>query len=161
MAGEIARSNCQTDHLARTDSAGKPPREIIGELKRKLAESPDCNAGLSAQLRPRPFSNTTSRQPGQPPLSLPRAGRQPKFLKARPWYRNESPIMSSPIERINIQATNRPALEEQLNGAIRQLQELAIVTKTHGILLTRHRHNHYTAALTDRVPFGLTHELDQ
>jgi hypothetical protein len=34
-----------------------------------------------------------------------------------------------------------------------------MVTGTHGILLTRHKPGHYTAALSDQVPFGMTREL--
>lgn len=70
-------------------------------------------------------------------------------------------IMPSPTELIQIQATSRPALEIQLEAAIQQLQQYATVTKTRGILLTRHHYGHYTAALSDSVPFGITQELDQ
>jgi hypothetical protein len=42
---------------------------------------------------------------------------------------------------------------------VRGLQELAMATGTHGILLTRHKPGHYTAALSDQVPFGMTREL--
>lgn len=69
--------------------------------------------------------------------------------------------MSAHADCIEIQATSRAALEEQLEAAIRQLQQLAMLTKTCGILVTRHRPGHYTAALCDRVPFGTTQELDR
>lgn len=74
--------------------------------------------------------------------------------------RNESHLMTASTECIEIQATGRPALEEQLEEAVGQLQRLALSTMAHGILVTRHRNNHYTAALSDSVPFGMTHELD-
>jgi len=34
-----------------------------------------------------------------------------------------------------------------------------MATGTQGILLTRHKAGHYTAALSDQVPFGMTREL--
>jgi hypothetical protein len=61
----------------------------------------------------------------------------------------------------DIRATSRHGLEEQLEEAVRQLQQLARRTKKHGILITRHRHDYYTVALSETVPFGITRELDQ
>lgn len=67
--------------------------------------------------------------------------------------------MTTTIETIEIQVDSRHVLDERLNAAVRGLQELAMVTGTHGILLTRHKPGHYTAALSDQVPFGMTREL--
>ena len=47
----------------------------------------------------------------------------------------------------------------QLDDAVRTLQELAMESGTHGILITRHAPGRYTAALSDQVPFGMTREL--
>jgi hypothetical protein len=67
--------------------------------------------------------------------------------------------MTTPIETIEIQVDNRRVLDERLEEAVRGLQEAAMVTGTHGILLTRHKPGHYTAALSDQVPYGMTREL--
>ena len=67
--------------------------------------------------------------------------------------------MTTTIETIEIQVDTRRVLDERLEEAVRGLQEVAMVTGTHGILLTRHKPGHYTAALSDQVPFGMTREL--
>ena len=67
--------------------------------------------------------------------------------------------MTTTTESIEIQVDNRQILDERLNDAVRGLQQLAMITGTHGILLTRHKSGHYTAALSDQVPFGMTQEL--
>ncbi len=67
--------------------------------------------------------------------------------------------MTTTTESIEIQVDNRDVLDEQLNDAVRGLQQLAMITGTHGILITRLRPGHYTAALSDQVPFGMTREL--
>lgn len=67
--------------------------------------------------------------------------------------------MTTANEYIEIQVDSRRHLDERLNDAVLGLQELAMVTGTHGILLTRHKPGHYTAALSDQVPFGMTREL--
>ncbi|MFF2030158.1 hypothetical protein [Arthrobacter sp. NPDC058192] len=67
--------------------------------------------------------------------------------------------MTTSIETIEIQVDSRRVLDERLEEAVRGLQEVAMATGTHGILLTRHKPGHYTAALSDQVPFGMTREL--
>jgi hypothetical protein len=67
--------------------------------------------------------------------------------------------MTTITESIEIQVDNRRVLDERLNDAVRGLQQLAMTTGTQGILLTRHKPGHYTAALSDQVPFGMTREL--
>ncbi|WP_311764355.1 hypothetical protein [Arthrobacter ipis] len=42
---------------------------------------------------------------------------------------------------------------------MKELQDLAMLTGTHGILVTRHRPGNYTAALSEQVPFGMTREV--
>jgi hypothetical protein len=66
--------------------------------------------------------------------------------------------MNTITESIEIQVDNRRVLDDRLNEAVRGLQQLAMTTGTHGILLTRHKPGHYTAALSDQVPFGMTRE---
>ena len=67
--------------------------------------------------------------------------------------------MTTITESIEIQVDNRRVLDDRLNDAVRGLQQLAMTTGTHGILLTRHKPGHYSAALSDQVPFGVTREL--
>ncbi|MCX6498809.1 MAG: hypothetical protein NTU93_08405 [Arthrobacter sp.] len=67
--------------------------------------------------------------------------------------------MTTASECIEIRVDSRRLLDDRLNEAVKGLQRLAMLTGTHGILLTRHRPGHYTAALSDQVPFGMTREL--
>jgi hypothetical protein len=67
--------------------------------------------------------------------------------------------MTTITDSIEIQVDSRHVLDERLNEAVSGLQQLAMTTGTHGILLTRHKPGHYTAALSDQVPFGMTREL--
>jgi hypothetical protein len=67
--------------------------------------------------------------------------------------------MSTPIDRIDIEVASRYLLDEELDAAVQRLQEAALLTGTHGILVTRVAPGRYTAALSDQVPFGMTREL--
>jgi hypothetical protein len=67
--------------------------------------------------------------------------------------------MSTLAEAIDIQVTSRQLLDERLEAAVRNLQEIALPAGTHGILITRNGPGHYTAALSEQVPFGMTREL--
>ena len=60
---------------------------------------------------------------------------------------------------IDIHVTSRHALDASLDEAVKNLQELAMRTRTGGILVARNKPGHYTAALSDQVPFGLTREV--
>lgn len=62
-------------------------------------------------------------------------------------------------ERIDIYVNNRNDLDDRLAAAVRDLQETALCAGTRGILITRHQPGHYTAELSDQVPFGMTREL--
>lgn len=62
-------------------------------------------------------------------------------------------------ETIEIYVDSREALDARLDDAVKGLQQLAMATGTHGILLTRLKAGHYTAALSDQVPFGMTQEI--
>lgn len=61
-------------------------------------------------------------------------------------------------DAIRIHVTSRRALDEKLEVAVKQLQAVAMRTRTHGILVTRHEPGAYTAALSGQVPFGITME---
>ncbi|WCI08235.1 hypothetical protein PJ267_17650 [Arthrobacter sp. OVS8] len=67
--------------------------------------------------------------------------------------------MTTITECIEIQVDSRQVLDERLDDAVRGLQQIAMATGTQGILITRHKPGHYTAALSDQVPFGMTREL--
>jgi hypothetical protein len=67
--------------------------------------------------------------------------------------------MSTSTDRIDIEVTNRHHLDEELDAAVHRLQEVALLTGTHGILVTRLGPGRYTVALSDQVPFGMTREL--
>jgi hypothetical protein len=67
--------------------------------------------------------------------------------------------MTAITECIEIQVDSRQILDERLDDAVRGLQQIAMATGTQGILLTRHKPGHYTAALSDQVPFGMTREI--
>ncbi|WP_160663720.1 hypothetical protein [Pseudarthrobacter sp. ATCC 49987] len=67
--------------------------------------------------------------------------------------------MTAVAECIEIQVDSRQVLDERLDDAVRGLQRIAMATGTHGILITRHKPGHYTAALSEQVPFGVTREL--
>ena len=67
--------------------------------------------------------------------------------------------MTTATESIEIQVDSRQVLDERLDDAVRGLQQLAMETGTQGILLTRQKAGHYTAALSDQVPFGMTREI--
>ena len=67
--------------------------------------------------------------------------------------------MTTATESIEIQVDSRQVLDERLDDAVRGLQQLAMETGTQGILLTRRKAGHYTAALSDQVPFGMTREI--
>ena len=67
--------------------------------------------------------------------------------------------MTQVTPTIEIQVDSRKVLDDRLNDAVHGLQRIAMQTGTHGILLTRHKPGHYTAALSDQVPFGVTREL--
>ena len=67
--------------------------------------------------------------------------------------------MSTPIDRIDIDVASRQLLDQELDAAVRRLQEVALPAGTHGILVTRVAAGRYTATLSDQVPFGMTREL--
>ena len=67
--------------------------------------------------------------------------------------------MSPLLDSIDIHVTSRRALDERLEAAVKNLQERAMLKGTHGILVARNKPGHYTAALSDQVPFGITREV--
>jgi hypothetical protein len=83
----------------------------------------------------------------------------PESIGADQKYSKKDRAMTTITDSIEIQVDSRHVLDDRLNEAVRGLQQLAMTTGTHGILLTRHKPGHYTAALSDQVPFGMTREL--
>jgi hypothetical protein len=69
-------------------------------------------------------------------------------------------MTTATVTAIDIQVTSRNLLEDQLDAAVKDLQEAAVLTGTHGILVTRFSFGSYMAALSDKVPIGITRELD-
>lgn len=67
--------------------------------------------------------------------------------------------MAPLLSPIHIHVTSRRALDDCLEAAAKKLQDLAVLTGTHGILVARKEPGHYTAELSDQVPFGLTREV--
>ena len=67
--------------------------------------------------------------------------------------------MSALTDPIDIHVTSRSVLDERLEADVRHIQGVAVLGKSHGILVTRHGPGHYTASLSDRGPFGMTREL--
>lgn len=63
------------------------------------------------------------------------------------------------VERIDIHVTSRRLLDERIEAAVRDLQEIATPTGKYGILITRNGPGHFTAELSEHVPFGMTREL--
>lgn len=59
---------------------------------------------------------------------------------------------------IMITATNRDALELELNRAVHLTREKAMAGGLRGILVTHEAPGRFTVALHDDVPFGLTKE---
>lgn len=66
--------------------------------------------------------------------------------------------MSTAANQIEIIVTRRKHVDAMLDAAVHELQQLATHTARYGILITRYHPGHYTAALSDQVPFGLTRE---
>jgi len=66
--------------------------------------------------------------------------------------------MPSTNKTIHIQVNESHILDERLDAAVKCLQEAAMLTGTHGIMVTRNRPGSYTATLSDQVPFGMTRE---
>lgn len=66
----------------------------------------------------------------------------------------------APAMSINVTAADRESMDQRLNGAVDKMVEVALRHRTHGVLVTRHGHGHFTVMLSDTVPFGYTAECD-
>jgi hypothetical protein len=66
--------------------------------------------------------------------------------------------MPAQTKGIDIKIADRHVLDERLERAEKTLQEEALLTGQ-GILITRNAPGHYTAELSDQVPFGITREV--
>jgi hypothetical protein len=60
---------------------------------------------------------------------------------------------------LEICATDRASLERDLNEAELLVRQEAMKARNGGVLITRLSGSHFTVALSDSVPFGLTREL--
>lgn len=67
--------------------------------------------------------------------------------------------MSALTDSIDICVSSRSVLDERLEAAVRQLQDVALLSRSHGILVTRHGPGYYTVSLSASVPFGMSREL--
>lgn len=102
----------------------------------RLAAAPDVSGPLPT---PRP---TTRHQPSAP------EGAELLGKAERDEYRRELTV-----SRAN-------DLAPRLNQEIAHAEEEAIIRRTGGVRVTRHKHNSYTVEVTGEVPFGLTLERD-
>lgn len=59
---------------------------------------------------------------------------------------------------LTITVTDRTAMEHQLEAAVSVARERAMHERSRGILVTRHEAGKFSVALSDAVPFGITHE---
>jgi hypothetical protein len=60
---------------------------------------------------------------------------------------------------LTITVTDRTSMEHQLEAAVSVARERAMHERSRGILVTRHAVDRFSVALSDAVPFGITHEL--
>ncbi|MEO5316173.1 hypothetical protein PV772_18995 [Pseudarthrobacter sp. CC12] len=67
--------------------------------------------------------------------------------------------MPSTLRHINIEVQERNSLDDTLNAAVRDLQTVAKLSGTLGIIVTRNGPGSYTAELTEKVPYGITREV--
>ncbi|MFD1212755.1 hypothetical protein ACFQ36_11985 [Arthrobacter sp. GCM10027362] len=71
--------------------------------------------------------------------------------------------MTHHVRKITLKAaagTGWDALQEQLDTAHEEVRSLAVSGGRHEILITRHRHDAYTLAVSPEVPYGMTYERD-
>lgn len=60
---------------------------------------------------------------------------------------------------LEITATDRETLERDLDRAELLARQEAMRERKGGVLITRDTHHHFTVAVCESVPFGLTREL--
>ncbi|WP_139007345.1 hypothetical protein [Arthrobacter crystallopoietes] len=51
-------------------------------------------------------------------------------------------------------------LQEQLEGTHEEVRSFAVSDGRYGVLITRHRHDAYSLAVSPDVPYGMTYERD-
>ncbi|NKX56580.1 hypothetical protein [Arthrobacter mobilis] len=56
--------------------------------------------------------------------------------------------------------TGWQGVQRQLESAAEEARRAAMADKRHGILVTRHRPDTFTVAVSPEVPFGMTYERD-
>lgn len=54
--------------------------------------------------------------------------------------------------------TDRASMDQQLDAAVAAALARALISKSHGILVTRHSQEKFTVALSEAVPYGETME---
>ncbi|MCG2621852.1 hypothetical protein LVY72_07965 [Arthrobacter sp. I2-34] len=59
---------------------------------------------------------------------------------------------------IHVRAKNFRDAQERLDAAEGQLRQQAMRSRAHGILVTKIGAGHYVLTLSERVPYGYTHE---
>jgi hypothetical protein len=69
--------------------------------------------------------------------------------------------MSTRHALFEVKVENANLLDERLNTAVAAMQIIAMGSRTQGIKVTRLRPGHYTVALSDAVPFGVTREYQE
>lgn len=67
--------------------------------------------------------------------------------------------MSAQVKH-KILAKSKAQMERQLENAMSQLLENALISCDKGIMITRHSPNEFTLELHPDIPFGVTQELD-
>lgn len=63
-----------------------------------------------------------------------------------------------PVQPLSIKVIDRDNMELELDKAVSELREQAVMERRCGILVTRHGADSFTVALNEDVPFGLTME---
>jgi hypothetical protein len=71
--------------------------------------------------------------------------------------------MTHHLRNVTLKATagtGGKALQEQLDAAHEAVRSVAALGRQHGVLVTRHRHDTYTVAVSPEVPYGMTYERE-
>ncbi|WP_139006298.1 hypothetical protein [Arthrobacter crystallopoietes] len=71
--------------------------------------------------------------------------------------------MTNSIHKVTLRAvagTGWEVLQEQLEDTHEEVRSFAVSDGRYGVLITRHRHDTYTLAVSPDVPYGMTYERD-
>ncbi|NKX56668.1 hypothetical protein [Arthrobacter mobilis] len=61
---------------------------------------------------------------------------------------------------VEVKVRDRFMMDRCLDAAVDRMIDVALLGRSHGILVTRLGHGHFTVGLSDAVPFGCTEQLD-